>query len=187
MAAERSDVNRTSATVRHDNRSPEQLQRDIEQTRESITQTVNQLGNTVTEIQSQMADEYRHIKSSVSETFDWRLQVRQHPWGFTLAAFAIGVLAGRSVAGNFSRERLGRITPTGAPGEGRISAMSATAKRSPTFSKLQDGLSRLVNELVDELVSTGRNVVIPSIVSKVAHRVGVSDEELHRTRDDGIV
>jgi ElaB/YqjD/DUF883 family membrane-anchored ribosome-binding protein len=184
MAAERGNVNRTSAAQRDEERSPEQLQRDLEQTRDSITQTVNQLGNTVTEIQTQMADEYRHIKTSVSETFDWRHQVRQHPWAFTVGAFAVGLLAGRSVAGNVSRRRLGTTMET--PGEGRIAAVRASVSQSPTFGRLQDGLTRLVNEFVDELVTTGRNVVIPSLISKVAHSVGVSDEQLRRTRDDGI-
>lgn len=71
-----------------------ELQRRMEEARESISQTVGEIKETVTQ-------QYQSVKDSISETLDWREQVRRRPVGWSAAALGVGFLVGFGVAGVF--------------------------------------------------------------------------------------
>lgn len=187
MAAERSGLeNRPEYGAGEP--SPDELQRQLEQTRESIS-------NTVTEIQDTMTHEYENVKDEISETLDWRLQIERHPFAFTIGAMAIGMLLGRGIAQSLggSSEPYDYSDTMSHPvereeGESltsrmreRTGGMMNSIANSNAVHQLQDGMSTVVNELVSELVRVGRETVIPTVVAKVSHSLGV-DEQRSRER-----
>ncbi|HVF87185.1 MAG TPA: hypothetical protein VM866_06315, partial [Pyrinomonadaceae bacterium] len=77
-----------------------ELQRRMEEARESITQTVTEIKDTVT-------NQYQHVRESISDTFDWREQVRRRPVEFSVGALGVGLLLGYGVGGAFGGSRDG--------------------------------------------------------------------------------
>ena len=69
-----------------------ELQRRMEEARESITQTVSEIKDTV-------ANQYQHVRDSVSEALDWREQYRKRPVAWTLGALGVGVVVGYGLGG----------------------------------------------------------------------------------------
>jgi len=187
MAAERDRLNgKPNESLQP---SANTLQRQLEETRESITKTV-------TEIQNAMTTEYQNVKSAVGDTFDWKLQVRNHPLAFSLGALAIGVFAGSRIMNRFAERDLDTDfsqAPSGTAGfdnnnyttrPSRTQAMLDTVRHSSVAGQISSGASRVVGELVDELVKLGREALIPSILGAVTGKLGLDSQKLNETHSD---
>ena len=70
-----------------DERSTEEIERDIAATRESISETVAQ------------------IEGRLQAAADWRTYVDRYPWVAIAAAAGVGAMVGRLIAGRLSRGR----------------------------------------------------------------------------------
>ena len=84
----------TTPTAADTDATKEELQRRMEEARESITQTVSEIKDTVT-------TQYQQVRETISESLDWREQVRRRPVPFALGALGAGALLGYSVGGVF--------------------------------------------------------------------------------------
>jgi ElaB/YqjD/DUF883 family membrane-anchored ribosome-binding protein len=72
-------------------RSSDEIERDIAATRESITQTVEQIGD------------------RLHQAVDWRSYLERHPWAALAAAAGLGLMLGRLAANRFAADRPPRI------------------------------------------------------------------------------
>lgn len=129
MAHERGDLSRAGRKPDRD-ASAEELQRLLRERRESITQTVE-------EIKMTMNSGFQDTKQQVSQTFDWRHQMRQHPLAAVAGALAVGFVAGqllgRAFSAGGSRIRHARIR--------RETEREATPSRAATGTAFGAGTS----------------------------------------------
>lgn len=178
MDTERSGINEVGVPgkTEAEHLSSQELQRRLDETRSSIT-------STVWEIKRTMADEYENVRESVSETLDWRTQVGRYPIAFSLGALTLGFLLGagakyvvegeRPHNGHIRRPEVEAI----AGGTVTGGTLVRSIEHSELYNQVTHGLSDIANHLVNELVRVGRDVLIPSLVARLQHRVAPEAEE----------
>src|SRR5438128_987095 len=92
-------VDADNVTKRAEPREPSasELQREIEAKRTSLT-------HTIAEMKTTMNTEYQNAKETISNTFDWRLQMRRYPLAVSLGALAVGFIAGKIISDQLGGE-----------------------------------------------------------------------------------
>lgn len=169
------------------------LQENLDRTRDSIAQTV-------TEIQGTMASEYHEVRKGVSKALDWRAQVDKHPVAFVAGALILGMLAGRRIGSQLLAsddepaaessdsvspspiESLSTRGPGSAPSRSRGNRLMDSVRRTQVYDQLQSGIGRLLSEVVEEFVKTGREVIIPSVIARFVDKVGIDRNREQRNR-----
>lgn len=110
------------------------LQRQMNEARESLTQTVTDIKDTV-------VGQVQAVKDSVTETLDWREQVRSHPVVWCIGALSIGYVLGNSV----------------------IAALQGARDEDHLLSHL----AALGEQFTDELSKQGMNILAPALTGTV--------------------
>lgn len=191
MAHERGYVTVAPEEPGHET-SAEELQRLLTAKRESITQTVE-------EIKMTMHSGYQDTKEKVSETMDWRVQMRQHPLAAVAGALALGFAAGQllgrmtSSDENLSRSGSRRRSMGSAPTFGAGASLapatgsgfeSTSRDRDehreprhiipPAFKarvggRVEEVLSDIAENFLSEVSRVGRDVIVPTIVTNLTN------------------
>lgn len=151
------------------NATPESIQLQMAKTRDSISKTLSKLGDS-------MSTEYDQMRNANHQLKDWRTQVRRHPFASTATALFAGVVVGGALASaNRGETEELDVDFTGEPTfrrrhhPRRASEIIHQVRQTEAFEQLQSGLSHVANELIQEFVDLGREVVVPMIIDKVRH------------------
>ncbi|MDQ2854822.1 MAG: hypothetical protein M3R68_00715 [Acidobacteriota bacterium] len=137
-----------------DDPSKEDLQRRMDEARDSITQTV-------TEIKDSVVHQYESVKETISETLDWREQVRKRPvaWaaGAAGASFLTGYCLTAMIKGNghnhdcfaegYEQARNEYKAPEYQPSSRRTYTAQSVIAATPTESSKEDDGPGLITRL----------------------------------------
>jgi ElaB/YqjD/DUF883 family membrane-anchored ribosome-binding protein len=181
-------------------RTPEEIERDMQQTRESITEKVaaleNQvvgtvqtaadtITNTVEAVKSlvshapeAVSDTVKQAATAVSETFseafDVNGQVQKRPWAAVGVSAALGFVAGWFM----TRDRhppLGMAEPISGPSYAPGATHAATSPEPrpepPREPGVVDQLMGMIGSHVRELATTAMNTVSASLKDNIQHEV----------------
>ena len=186
MAEERALGLTTGQTTEHEE-SKEELQRRLEATRHSIS-------NTMSEIKETVANQVQAVK----DTFDWREQYKRRPIAWSVGALGVGFVTGYKLAGTFKHDSTPTYfsseqyshTPARKISEGIDRDVSWSAedrdqgpgfvgrvKDSAAFNKVSDEASSLGNELLSEVSSAARTILVPFLLMKFKEFVGLDKIE----------
>ncbi len=163
----------------------EELHQRMEQARDSISQTVAEIKDTVT-------SKVDKISGDISRTLDWREHVSKNPLAFSLGALAVGFATGAMVLGggetkrHYSRKLYASNEAPGADGIYESTGVSKPRrikkekegpglydklKETDAFQRLQSEVTKIGDQLVDEIVSVGKDVLLPAVVVKAREMV----------------
>jgi hypothetical protein len=171
--------------------SKEELQRRMEEARESISHTVTEIKETVS-----------HQVDSVRDALDWREHFKKQPVVWSLGAAGVGFFVGYRVAaalkgdggdseylsqadtyaqpshayaaqpilGGSAVTNLERST-NGSEEEGP--SLLDRFKETSAYDRLSKEVSSLGDRAIDELSKTAQFVVLPLVLSKIKHWIGL--------------
>ena len=161
--------------------SKEALQRRMEHARDSIT-------NTVTEIKENVAQQYETVKDAL----DWREHFKKRPVAWSLGAAGVGFFVGYGIAAaldddgpsgsyvsetseTYARplisEPLTAATKTNGKDAGP--GVFERFKETSAYERLSQEAGSLGDRLIEELSTTAQTVVLPALLKKVKHWIGV--------------
>jgi len=133
---------------------------------------------------------YQDTKDKVTETLDWRIQMQRYPLAAIAGALAVGFVAGqmlgRSMSGGSSFSSGRSLTGSSSFGAGTSLAPSSggstavgsrphkeprhlisPAVKSKVVGRLEDVVSDMAENLLNEVSRVGREVIVPTIVSNL--------------------
>jgi hypothetical protein len=174
--------------------SKEELQRRMEEARESISHTVTEIKETVT-----------HQVDSVREALDWREHFKKQPVAWSLGAAGVGFIVGYRIAASLKDDDedsehtyaqpvshayaaqpiLGGSEQSGVASMERRTngsqeegpGLLARFKETSAYDHLSNEVSSLGDRLIDELSKTAQFVVLPLVLNKVKHWIGLDLSE----------
>jgi hypothetical protein len=183
MAEERALGLATGQTSEHEE-SKEELQRQLEQTRNSISSTMSEIKDTVA-----------HQVQAVKDTFDWREQFKKRPVVWSVGALGVGFMTGYKLADTFKHPstptyfspeqysyspqkrinegELERDVSWSAEDRDQGPGLVDRLKGSPMYNKVSNEASSLGNELVSEVSSAARTILVPFLLMKFKEFVGL--------------
>jgi len=177
-------------------KSPEQIQREMTQTREALTEkvaalesqvvgtvqtaadtltgTVESVKSLITTAPGAVSDTVKQAAAAVSETmkktFDISGHVREHPWG----AMGISALCGCITGWLISSVREAVTAP--APPATAYAPPSAASSTHGVFDELFSMLGRKVREVTENLIDTATNAVNKNVREGVPKLVDAATE-----------
>jgi hypothetical protein len=187
MAEERT-LGLAPAQTTEQEESVEELQRRLELTRNSISHTMSEIKETVS-----------NQVQAVKDTFDWREQFKKRPIAWSAGALGVGFVTGYKIAGTFKHdsesERISpnqyqytpqqRINDENLKGGYSLSPEDRDQqpgiihrfKETPVYGSLRKEASSLGDQLVGELSSMAKVIVLPFLLSKFKEMVGLDRME----------
>jgi hypothetical protein len=142
-----------------------------------------------------MADQYKAVKKTASESLDWRKQVRRRPVAWGLGALGAGFIAGYGIAAalKWGRDRhqpesdyvpsvphayaagpvIGDGLAAGAPGSvkereaAKGSSLFERFKDTPAYDRIKHEATSLGEHFVVEISNTTKQVVFPVLLAKL--------------------
>jgi hypothetical protein len=167
--------------------SKEALQRRMEHARDSIT-------NTVSEIKENVAQQYETVKDAL----DWREHFKKRPVAWSLGAAGVGFFVGYGIAAaldddddelpvsyvsqtseTYARPLISEplAAPTAAStktnGKDAGPGVFERFKETSAYERLSKEAGSLGDRLIEELSTTAQTVVLPALLKKVKHWIGV--------------
>ncbi len=174
-----------------DDFSKAELQRRMDEARESITQTV-------TEIKDNVVQQYETVKETISETLDWREQVKKRPVAWVAGAAGVGFLTGYAITSMVKGEDYGRYadykeqlgydyppaTPRAYAAQSAAESGSSQSEadngpgfleriqETPAFDRIKTEAATIGNDLVSEVSKTAKELLVPAAVAFVQNWLG---------------
>jgi hypothetical protein len=174
-----------------DDLSKEDLQRRMDEARESITQTV-------TEIKDSVVHQYESVKESISETLDWREQVKKRPVAWAAGAAGASFLTGYcitamikgeghnhdcyaegyeqarqeyqpAVRSTYKTQSVATATPNGTNEEDAGPGLITRIQETRVYDRLKNEASTIGDHLVNEVSKTANDVLVPAAVAWFQH------------------
>jgi hypothetical protein len=166
--------------------SKDQLQRQMAVARESISHTVDEIRDTV-------VHQYEAVKETISETLDWREQVKKRPIQWGAGAVGAGFLAGYGIAaivkgsrddsaGDHKEATKKRVASAVSTASQTLAAAGGVAakqtedsgpglldrfKETQTYDRLKQEAASVGNRFVDEVSKKAQAVLLPAAIALV--------------------
>jgi hypothetical protein len=168
-----------------DEESKEELQRRLELTRSSLSHTMSEIKDTV-------ANQVQAVK----DTFDWREQFKKRPVAWSAGALGVGLVTGYKLGGTFKHASQDYVSPdqygySPQPKRSEVNLDSSWSandrdqgpgiihrfKETPVYGSLRKEASSLGDQLIGELSSTAKVIVLPFLLSKFKEWAGINRME----------
>ena len=179
----------TGTAPKPEEKTPEEIRREMEQTRESITQKVAALEQTVTgnihavtrtveHVKTAVADTVSTVKDSlresvhtvadtVKETFDVSAHVRANPWAAVGVAAGCGFITGLLLGGDRQHARVAEKMPEASARE----PAPVSARREPQKPDFLDEMFGMVGREFKQVVETALSSALAALKRNVSEAV----------------
>ena len=173
--------------------SKDELQRRMEEARDSIS-------TTVTEIKETVAQQVETVKDAL----DWREHFKRQPVAWSLGAAGVGFMLGYGIAAAIKGDSRKPDYPSYSPSQSSYASRPLSSeqvltgngdseepglltrfKETSAYDRLSKEAATIGDRLVNELSSTAQNVVLPALLAKLKHWIGV-DLSSEKSSEQGL-